>query len=152
SLFDLPRGLVQVRCDLEGFTSKNEGCEVEPGGTYLVNVDLVPGHIVRVAVVDGRDGRPIDGATIDECGVATRADGRASFTIRDELLEDGFGIETHKHGYRLGFVRARAEDLDREFRIEMLPAVTVRGIVVDRDGRPLEGAWVSLGDVVTGPD
>jgi len=106
----------------------------------------VRGHVVE------RDGRPLEGAQIDG-RVTSGADGAFVLPIARGREHDFAPVEflVRRKGYGTRKVRVRAGETPR---IVLVVARTVRGLVQDQDGAPVEGARVRYGaaEATTGAD
>ena len=140
---DVPRaGALRVRAT--GFAEKTVGLEPFP-----TEIRLTPSRTLRVRVIDER-GKAIAGATVRAVGplrdaeVTTDAYGRVDLLAdgtdwrRLEVFADGFRIEQHDTTLR---ALPRADPIT----VVLHAARPLVGrVVADEDGKPLEGATVTL--------
>ena len=112
-------------------------------GFRLKDAVLFAGRVVAI------DGAPVQGATVCTseawlCPARTDAEGRFELWL-DPLLDTRTAYTTHA-GYLEVQSRLTAAQLAEPCEIVLRRGAGVRGRVVDRDGRPVAGAQLKIGD------
>lgn len=111
-------------------------------------VELERGEALVVLVVRAADGRPVPGARIDlggpvdRSGVGVDEAGRA--TLRG-LLPGAYELTASHDDYASGRRNATVP-VSGEVRVELTPGGSIRGVVLDREGRPVSGRMISVGE------
>lgn len=144
----LRRGCTDVEVRARGFLRKRQLAAV-PNDDPPVVVELAPGVVVPVEVVDAATGRPVSGATLKFVPA-----GDANESRREEFVTDAagraeanlppgvaFSVRTHARGHfeTLDLVRTVALDAPQpRLRVTLAPSVALRGVVRDPDGNPAD--------------
>lgn len=146
---DIPPGIYEVRASAGDLVAEpRRGLEVAPGKPAFLTFALREGFALRGIVRDAASGAPIEGAEITVSGqaldVAPRTatsgtDGR--FTIRG-LTPGAWLVSAFADGYVP--INAREHESRAPLELALDPAATLAGVVLDEDGRPLEGATIEV--------
>jgi len=125
-----------------GFATWRGRCEVQPGQTTTLDVQLLEGGRVS-GVVRIPGGQPISDATVTTGGIGdlaftkmvTQADGKYGF----DDLEPGECVITAAHReYGQTFVKVQCDDGKKVVQdIELQPGIVVHGRVLSMDGKPI---------------
>jgi len=142
----------------EGATPPAQNVVVNPGAEARVVLRLTSGLRLTGRVVDGTTGAPIAGARISETWtfpkwVTTDVDGRFEY---DYPAEHYLDLDVDAEGYGRRSVQVFGmfgnEPVAEHFEIELAPAATVLGRLVDAAGEPIEGAYVACAGSLRGGD
>lgn len=125
------------------------GLEIEPGSPAYLTFGLSQGMTLRGVLRDSETGRPIAGAEVtvstealDAAPRAATSDADGRFTVRG-LASDGPGrVSVFAPGYVP--IAALEHDPTRPLELELEPAATLEGIVLDEHRQPLEGAIIEI--------
>jgi hypothetical protein len=144
----LPRGGIDVEIRARGFIRRRMAPQV-PGDDDRLLIELEPGVVVPVEVVDAATGRPLPGAMV----TFSPSDDHAR---RMEFVADDAGrveanlppdmpcpVRTKARGHfqSLDFVRTTSLDgAQPTLRVALAPSATLRGVVRLPDGSPAESA------------
>jgi len=159
---DLPPGEVSVRARAAGFVRLAEALvTLVPSETAELEVLLTPGLLLEVLVLDKRDERPVPDAEV-VLSPGGSAAGRAELSFEPELARgatgsDGsvrlaeapegelFTVVVRTKGYvtESRSVTMRPSEGPREpLELRLTACGTLRGTVLDPDGKPVPGARV----------
>ncbi len=146
---NVPPGVYEVRAFSGGLVAEpRRGLDVEPGSPAYLTFALVAGVPFRGVIRDSVSGRPIAGAAIsvstEELDVAPRAttsgdDGR--FTVSG-LSSGPRRVSVFAEGYVP--VAALEHPGGEPLELDLEPAATIAGIVLDEDRRPIVGATIEI--------
>jgi hypothetical protein len=119
-------------------------------------VETGPFVVVPVDVVDAETGRPIEGASLDgnalrraligtnDVDGVTDANGHAEVHLSPAALHE-MTTRAPGHAASIDYVRTQPIGAAQPtLRIELAPGGSLRGVVRDPDGKPVEGARVDL--------
>lgn len=140
-----------IRAAADGFT-----CGVVAVGALRSGNAVAPDLVLRAAievtgrVVDGR-GEPVAGATVESHQrtlVSTTTDVSGEFRLgRIDPARDRTYLTVRMDGYRKSSVTVDRAEAAAPLEIVLLRGSRARGRVVTREGEPVPGALVSIGDV-----
>jgi carboxypeptidase family protein len=141
----LPLGARHVWPEAFGWSSEIREIDLSESGEAIADFSLHGLERIPGVVVDATSGAPIAGVNVTDAEAPTDDAGRFVLACpgRPNLsdAERRFLVVASKSGWV--DERAAAGPGDREVRIEMRRAGTLCGVVVDEEGRPLEGAVVT---------
>lgn len=154
-LGDVPPGIYEVRAFAGSLIAEpRRGISVEAGEPLFLTFALVPGATLHGIINDSATGGPVPSAelTIHATGVdlaprVARSGGDGRFAVAG-LTHGSARVNVHAEGY----VPATVEwESGEPLRIELEPAATLEGVVVDEEGRPVAGATIEvLGETADG--
>ena len=139
--------------------ARTGGIAVVSGETKTIEVKAARGLVIRGRVVDGKNGRGVQDATVSAReggasgglfmldlgggggGVVTDADGR--FEIPDQG-PGSYQVTARHASFSEGTARLTLEDKDGSIDIPVSGGGTIAGVVTSSQGSPLAGAEVSL--------
>jgi protocatechuate 3,4-dioxygenase beta subunit len=147
-LGDVPPGIYEVRAFAGSLVAEpRRGLQVEAGQPVFLTFALTPGTTLRGIVRDTSSGDPVEGAqlTVTTEGVdvaprvtTTQADGR--FTVAG-LPTGPVRVSAVADGYvPVALDWAGGESLE----VQLEPAATLEGVVLDDDRRPVVGASIEV--------
>ncbi|HEX7671973.1 MAG TPA: carboxypeptidase regulatory-like domain-containing protein, partial [Polyangiaceae bacterium] len=146
-------GAYDVKAIAGPLVSKTElGVKVERGETHAVSVVLVPGRMIPIVVTDGEGDHP---HLVRDADVVLVEGGISSFPIQGRTSAFGKVLlgpiapgDTVASARADGFVSRSSvvvpEVVTEDVRIALLRGATLRGEVVDADGRPVDGASIEV--------
>jgi len=152
-------GAYDIKAMKGSLVSRTEvGVNVERGRTDTLTLVLAPGRMVPLVVTDGTSDHPV---VVPDADVWLVEGGVGSFPIQGRT--NRFGTVTLGPVARGnvvaaaradGFIARGAvqvpEEVTEDVRVPLLRGATLRGTVVDPDGRPVDGATIEV--VGTDPD
>ena len=146
---DVPPGIYEVRAFSGDLVAEpRRGLEVEPGSPAYLTFALVEGVALRGIIRDSESGRPIAGAAIsvstEALDVAPRAatsSAEGRFTVTG-LSNGPRRVSVFAEGYVP--VSALEHEPGQPLELDLEPAATVAGIVLDEHRQPVVGATIEI--------
>jgi RNA polymerase sigma factor (sigma-70 family) len=139
----LPHGKFELRVTAQGYVEERVQLELETGARRSLSVTVRKGRRVTGSILDLR-GVPIEGAVAGVRGSRTitsvRPDGTYALDGVPFTEVELFAAHEDKRGAR---VRIDAGS-DRTWNVVLEDLYVLRGVVIDDEGRPLEGWYVCL--------
>lgn len=149
----LPAGAYDLKAQSGPLVSKTElGLRLERGETHAVTLVLAPGRMIPIIVTDGEGDHPL---VVPNADVLLVEGGVSSFPIQGRTGTFGtvslgpvapgqLVAAARADGFVARATVAVPEVLAGDVRIPLLRGATLRGDVVDSDGRPVEGATIEV--------
>ncbi len=119
----------------------------KPGRDLEFNFELEAGYTLRGKVVDAVTKQAIAGAEVSDSWVfrkIVRTNEAGEFTLRGlEHYSGEFEVHARSDGYGLLAKAGSKKDIGSSFDLELLPAHTVIGTLLNNNGNPVAGAYVA---------
>ncbi|KPK16927.1 MAG: hypothetical protein AMJ62_03305 [Myxococcales bacterium SG8_38] len=146
---DIPSGIYELRASKGQWVAPAlQGLILDPGTQRTFALRLARGWTLAGRVIDRLDGRPVRHARVTLVagllGLHTRrveTDDRGGFELSG-IVQDGHSLYVEAERY-VSAGPLRYAEQDSPVTVELDPAATIEGRVVDERGGPIDGAWVS---------
>ncbi len=141
----LPKGdyLFYAASDSLVYLDRSEMTSVKADGKLSkpIELKLEKGCNVEGSVIDSATGQPVGGVKIlsrDGDHAESDASGKWGMVVN----KGGKAITAVKEGYYWPIVNFRSSDDTAKVKVEIRPGGTLKGRVLDEEGKPIPGAWV----------